>query len=76
MRRCAGRPRDSNGRFILSSRFPSTFGSVNIPTLTIANRYARLRQEGGSVDANVVSNQEFLDRGERIIQQIFYDNPI
>jgi len=74
MCRSVGRPRDSKGRFISSSRFPSTFGSVNIPILIVANRYAGLRQEGGSVDANVFSDQEFLDQGERIIQQIVYDN--
>jgi len=70
MRRSTSRPRDSKGRFISSSRFPTTFGSVNMPILTTVNRYARLKQEGGSVDANVVSDHEFLDQGERIIQQV------
>jgi len=68
MHRSIGRPRDNKGRFISNSKFPATFGSANIPILTTTNRYERSRQEGGSVDANVVLDQEFLDRGERIIQ--------
>jgi len=76
MRRSTGRPRDSKGKFISSSKFPETFGLVNIPILIAANRYAGLRQEGGSVDTNLVSNQEFLDEGEKTIRQVVFDNPV
>lgn len=65
MSRSTGRPRDSKGRFISSSKFPATFGSVNTTILTTAKQYAGLRQEGGCVDTNLVSDQELLDQGEK-----------
>jgi len=68
MCRSTGRPRDSKGRFISNSKFPTNFGSVNTPVLTAANRYEGLRQEGGSVDANVILDQEIFDQEGRIVQ--------
>lgn len=76
MHKSIGRPRDNKGRFISNSKFPTTFGLVNIPVLTVANRYAGLRQEGGSVDANVVLDRELFDREGRIILKIIFDNPV
>jgi len=68
MRKSTGRPRDSRGRLICSSKFPATFGLVDIPLINVFNQYARLRKEGASLDTNLVLDREFLDPGEKTIQ--------
>jgi len=72
MRRSRSRPRDSQGRFIASSKFNTTFGPTNTPIINPTNRYVGIKQEEASVDSKVALERKILNQDRETIEQIIF----
>lgn len=66
------RPRDSKGKFISSSKFPTTFGLTITPITNPINRYAGVKKEQGGAKRKVASEREILNQDEEAIEQIIF----